>query len=227
MSNSSTTTNTNTVGVNGKAPKKNLADQLDRLDRVIDDLSVGLNETVAHIVQQAVTVAVKQAIEGVVQALLNNPELLRTLAAQVVPPAATPTTPAPTPAPEAKGPSLLKRVATWTGNKVRSVWKGIKEVAQRKGRKVKAGLCSIGLAVKQRSIRAWQFTRRLAQWTWEGKRTVGLALCVGAVVGTASFYAGPIPASVVCGLSVVGLTLAARVLLPLWRLMDAVPSGSA
>jgi hypothetical protein len=96
---SNTNTNTATTNSNGKAPRKTLADQLDRLDNIIDALATGLNETVAEVVKQAVTVAVQQAIEGVVQAVVQNPELLRALVAQVVPPAATaqPATPASAP----------------------------------------------------------------------------------------------------------------------------------
>ena len=78
--------NTNAAVADGKARRKTLADQLDRLDRVIDDLADGLNETVAQVVTQAVTTAVKQAVEGLAQAVLSNPELLRTLAEQLSPP---------------------------------------------------------------------------------------------------------------------------------------------
>src|SRR5262245_71411 len=76
----------------GKAPRTTLSDQLDRLDRVIDDLSEGLNQAVATVVQQAVTQAVQQAIEGLMQAVVANPELLHTLADRLTPP--TPDDPA-------------------------------------------------------------------------------------------------------------------------------------
>src|SRR5256885_16391582 len=64
--------------VNGKAPRKTLAEQLDRLDTIIDVLADGLNETVADVV--------KQAVEASLQTLLSNPALLRNLAATVTPP---------------------------------------------------------------------------------------------------------------------------------------------
>ncbi len=96
---SNTNTNAATATSNGKAPRKTLADQLDRLDGIIDALATGLNETVAEVVKQAVTVAVQQAIEGVVQAVVQNPELLLALVGQVLPPTATaqPATPASAP----------------------------------------------------------------------------------------------------------------------------------
>jgi hypothetical protein len=37
-------TNTITPGPNGKARRKTLSDQLDRLEQVIDDLAIGLND---------------------------------------------------------------------------------------------------------------------------------------------------------------------------------------
>src|SRR4051794_38527725 len=46
-----------------------------------------LNETVADVVKQAVTVAVQQAVEASLQTLLSNPGLLRQLAGKVTPPA--------------------------------------------------------------------------------------------------------------------------------------------
>ena len=92
--------NTSVAGADGKARRKTLSDQLDRLDGVIDDLSDGLDQAVAHVVQQAVTTAVQQAIEGLMQTVLNNPELLRNLAAQLGPPApAAPIAPAEAPLP--------------------------------------------------------------------------------------------------------------------------------
>src|SRR6266567_4548749 len=88
--------NTSVAGADGKARRKTLSDQLDRLDGVIDDLSEGLHQAVAHVVGQAVTQAVQQAVEGLMQTVLNNPELLRNLAAQLGPPAPAAPAAAPT-----------------------------------------------------------------------------------------------------------------------------------
>src|SRR5262245_44753183 len=70
--------NASVAGADGRARRKTLSDQLDRLDQVIDDLAAGLNETV--------TQAVQQAVEGLAQAVLSNPEVLRNLAEQLSPP---------------------------------------------------------------------------------------------------------------------------------------------
>src|SRR5262245_60523243 len=83
---------TNTAVADGKPRRKTLADQLDRLDREIDDLADGLNETVAQVVGQAVSQAVQQVVEGLVQGVLSNPDLVRALADRLTPP--TPDDPA-------------------------------------------------------------------------------------------------------------------------------------
>src|SRR5262249_14386089 len=111
--------NGSTAGVNGKPAKKSLSDQLDRLGPGIDDLSDGLNEAVIHVVKQAVTAAVQQAVEGVLQALLSNPELLRGLAAGAMPAATAPVAAAE----PARRLSALKRFGAWVGSKLRSGWK--------------------------------------------------------------------------------------------------------
>jgi hypothetical protein len=59
---------------NGRA-RKTLADQLDRLDGIIDALADGLNEAVATVVEQAVATAVQAAVTEV----LTNPVLQRRL----------------------------------------------------------------------------------------------------------------------------------------------------
>jgi len=59
---------------NGKI-RKNLSDQIDRLDRVLDGLGDGLNEAIA----EAVKVAVGQAVQVVLTEVLSNPEILAKL----------------------------------------------------------------------------------------------------------------------------------------------------
>src|SRR5262249_11212561 len=68
---------------NTTRPRKNLADQINRLDSILDGLSDNRNEAVASAVQQAVAAAVKEAVtSGVTQAIvevLTNPELQQLL----------------------------------------------------------------------------------------------------------------------------------------------------
>ena len=65
---------------NGQA-RKSLAEQIDRLDAVLDGLADGLNGAVAAAVKEAVGVAVQQAVQAVVREALANPELLARLGA--------------------------------------------------------------------------------------------------------------------------------------------------
>jgi hypothetical protein len=51
-----------TMTTNGRAERKSLAAQLDRLDLILDGLADGLNEAVAAAVKVAVTAAVEAAL---------------------------------------------------------------------------------------------------------------------------------------------------------------------
>ena len=64
----------NLMSPNGRA-RKTLADQIDRLDRVLDGLAEGLNEAVAQEVQRAVGRAVREVVQAAIQEVLTNPEL--------------------------------------------------------------------------------------------------------------------------------------------------------
>jgi len=88
---------------NGKPARKQLADQLDRLDGIIDCLADRLPEAVADATREGA----RQAVRDVILELLTNPEL-RTLIAGLAPAAqpavapetsATPTAPPAEPAP--------------------------------------------------------------------------------------------------------------------------------
>jgi hypothetical protein len=95
----------NVMTVNGRA-RKSLADQIDRLDRVLDGLAEGLNEAAAAEVRKAVGRAVREAVQAAVREVLTNPDLAERLR--------------PTPAPVGQGAgtsgrlrSLLGQAAGW------------------------------------------------------------------------------------------------------------------
>src|SRR3954471_22650751 len=60
-------------------PRKSLAEQIDRLDRILDGLSDNLSEAVATAVQQAVTAAVQEAVRQAVIEVVTNQELQQLL----------------------------------------------------------------------------------------------------------------------------------------------------
>ena len=85
---------TATVTANGKPHRKQLSDQLDRMDSIIDALADALPEAVADACREGA----RQAVKDAVVEILASPEL-RTLitglaAARVAPPSAAPAAPA-------------------------------------------------------------------------------------------------------------------------------------
>src|SRR6266487_4294209 len=83
-----------TTIINGK-PRKQLSDQLDRLDGIIDALAEGLNGAVADAAREGTRLVVKDAIVEI----LTNPELRALLASAQ-----------PQPAPQPKKPGLWNRL---------------------------------------------------------------------------------------------------------------------
>jgi hypothetical protein len=102
---------TTTTNPNGRT-RKSLAEQIDRLDAILDGLSDALNEAVAAAVSQAAGRAVKEAVQAVLAEALTNPAV-REQALHVDS----------QPAPRADSPSVprpLARLATWLGARARS-----------------------------------------------------------------------------------------------------------
>ena len=95
---------TATACTNGKPQRKQLADQLDRLDAIIDALAEGLNGAVADACREGTRLAVKDAIVEI----LTNPELR----AMLVPHAAAPAAKTADAPPEPKKPGLWSRLKT-------------------------------------------------------------------------------------------------------------------
>jgi hypothetical protein len=67
-----------TTTTNGKL-RKSLAEQIDRLDAILDGLSAALNESVAAAVKEAVGLAVREAIQAVMTEVFANPTVLELL----------------------------------------------------------------------------------------------------------------------------------------------------
>src|SRR5271157_422231 len=96
-----TTTLNSSVSTNGRS-RKSLADQIDRLDQILDGLADGLNEAVADAVKQAVAVAVQEAVRGILTEVLTNPDLLAKLRSHLGLTTTADRTPAPPAAPVAR-----------------------------------------------------------------------------------------------------------------------------
>src|SRR5437016_1931646 len=79
--------------------RKSLAEQIDRLDRILDGLADGLQQAVLTAVQEAVGVAVREAVKAVMHEVLNSPAILEKIRG---------TTPEATPAPTREAKPGLK-----------------------------------------------------------------------------------------------------------------------
>ena len=62
---------------NARIARKSLADQIDRLDGILDGLADALNESVADAVKDVIAQVVRDAVETAVKEVLSSPELLR------------------------------------------------------------------------------------------------------------------------------------------------------
>jgi hypothetical protein len=102
---------TTTTNPNGRT-RKSLAEQIDRLDAILDGLSDALSEAVAAAVSQAAGRAVKEAVQAVLVEALNNPTLRERALPAESPPAPRADSP--------PGPRPLARLATWLGARARS-----------------------------------------------------------------------------------------------------------
>jgi hypothetical protein len=202
-----------TTAVNGRAERKSLAQQIDRLDLILDGLADGLNEAVADAVQRAVAVAVEAALRE----LLASAELHRRLH--------------PEPAPR---PGLLRRAASALGRGLVSAASGCWSwaaalagqcrekatqavAALREGRVVIAGRARRGLTAFAR--RVWLAGVVAAGLVRRYRRPLLVALAAGTALGVACYLAGPAVSSLVNGVAGFLAALAAGALGRLRRLL--------
>jgi len=213
---------------NGRVPRKSLADQINRLDEILDGLGQALNESVAAAVRQVV----RETVEVSVREVLSNPELLRTALAQQGPPESGPQEVPPAPPRKLPGQarsSVWGRLYAALG----SVWTKASEQAQHVAgcmsvgwrwclRKIAQG-CSRAInlcrLLKVRVVGAALTTGAVLYKVWQFRRSGSLALSVGLLSAIGSYLAGPAVGSLLCGLAGVALTLAGLVLIPLGRLL--------
>jgi hypothetical protein len=185
-----------TASRNGAPQRKQLSDQLDRLDGIIDTLADGLTEAV----RDAVTKGTATALQQVLLELVANPatrELLRqTLATQTVsaaPAEAVPETAAPT----TRKASFLARCKRVVANAARTV-------AAVPGR--------IVIGVKGLLRKTKGLARRL-NIAWQLKKAAVVGLGIGAAVATVAMLSHPL-ASVLSGVGAAATAFAVQ--LGLW-----------
>ena len=175
---------------NGKAPRKQLSDQLDRLDSIIDALSEGLNGAVCDAARDGT----KSAVREVLVELLTNPEtrgLLRQVVVQDMPTEPVPAAAIP---PEPASPPASDRPSWWARAK-----SAVGQAATTVTGKVKAAVAAVGQAVST----ATNFVRRqvtsaarVLGRTRLGRAAVVVVLAVGAAVALGAIRGRAIAAAV-------------------------------
>jgi hypothetical protein len=205
---------TTTTNGNGRTMRKSLADQIDRLDGILDGLAEALNESVAQAVRDVITHAVTEAVQAAVTEVLSCPDLLRAALARQEPPP-----PAPEPTPPA--PTLKERIKGAAG-KACAKAKELAAQAKEKVQQAASLACAAGKKVGQAAQNLPATLGALGRAAWALRRPCAVAVGVGVLCGAACYCGGRVFSSVANGVGSATLTLSAM-MLPLRRLL---PFGS-
>jgi hypothetical protein len=163
---------------NSTPARKQLSDQLDRLDGILDALSEGLNGAVADAAREGTRLAVRDAIVEI----MTDPTLRARLHEASAPPPAT------EPAPSVPKPRWWVRLQAQVGRSVASVSRAAHGLVDGAGRGLQAVARTAAGAV--RTVQSLGHLKNVA--------LVGLG--VGVAVGVASFLAPHAVAAAVSGL---------------------------
>jgi hypothetical protein len=167
------------TATNGKPQRKQLVDQLDRLDSIIDTLAEGLNQAVADACREGTRLAVRDVLIEIA----SNPDLRALLAPQVHAPAPA--------APDV--PTEPKKPGVWS--RIKSKVAGAKKAAADAITRAKE-------AVIRRCVIAGDAIVALGRTTGEAlpvRKIVLVGLGVGLVVGAAGLVVPQTVAAVVSG----------------------------
>jgi hypothetical protein len=154
-----------TTTMNGNV-RKSLADQIDRLDTILNGLAESLSGAVAEALRENVGLAVKEAVQAVLIEVLGNPAVLAKLHAAAGPP----------PAAESPKRSCVARVASW-----------VKDRAQRS----LASACEACASARDRVAQAPGAMVQCARVAWGMRKPLVIAIGAGVLSGVLAFTAGP------------------------------------
>jgi len=213
---------TETATKNRRVPRATLAGQIDRLDGILDGLAEALNESVADAVRKTVGEEVREVVEQAVREVLADPELMRAALARHAPVA----TPAPGQPPRRTLREALAGTVAWlaalaappagrAGEALGWAWawclRGLRRATEAVS---EAAALAAGVAAE-----GWHVLASLAGVAWRLRRQCGAALGVGVGAGLLAYAAGPVAASLLCGVAGAALTLGGALLVPLCRLL--------
>ena len=181
-----------TATMNGKPQRKQLADQLDRLDGIIDALAEGLNQAVIDAAREGTRLAVKDAIVEI----LTDPALrAKLLQAAALEPVAAPVAAEPKP-------SFWTRLKTAASNTLSSL-----------GQKITAFIRP-GIQVAAVAVAALRGPLQLMRWIGSLKGLLTLGTSAGLVVALVNFVAPHVVSATLSG--VAGGVAAMAVQAALW-----------
>lgn len=167
-----------TTITNNKPQRKQLSDQLDRLDDILDALSEGLNGAVADAAREGTRLAIKDAIIEIMTDPTLRARLHETTALE----------PAPEPA---RKPGWWARLKAQAGRVLAAVGHTASQLAQGTVRK--------GREVADAAVMGAHIVKGLAHW--KNLALLGVGVGVGVAVGGASFLAPHAVAATVSGIT--------------------------
>jgi len=214
---------------NGRA-RKSLADQIDRLDRLLDGLADGLNEAIADAVSLAVSRAVQEAVQAVLREVLTRPELLARVTGTLPDGPSTDTAPAPV---RLSLRDRMCRAGAFVASGGRMLGQGIRRLVGKGtaavaavGRCIRSGCGRLIAGIRQAAKATFYRCCYLAACGWWHLRAVRqqavpltLAIVVGGTVGVASYWSGPWLAGLAGGAGAFTLVLAGHALMQVRRLL--------
>jgi hypothetical protein len=216
-----------TTTTNGRT-RKSLAEQIDRLDAILDGLADALNEAVADAVKDAVTAAVQEAVHAAVVEVLTNAELRKRLAVTQVP-AVQPSAPVVV---------CLAGAARRCWNWLTGAWDTAKTVARLAGSKVREAVHhtvakahvkvhEVREQVRSKARTGWMLAIALAALAKRFRKQVLVALGVGVLVGVVFYLGGREVASIGCGLAGFAASLATGAVNRLRRTLPFLVAGGS
>jgi hypothetical protein len=203
-----------TTDTNGRV-RKSLAEQIDRLDGILDGLAEGLNEAVIAAVKEAVGAAVQEAVRAVLSELLANPELLHSIRDSLTPPLGAE-------AHAAHQPTESRGIGAATATRVGGCWARLRARAIDARRHLVAWLGRARRPVDT----AWVNLRigaRVARCLW---RSLLIALGAGMLVGVAAYLLGPWLSTMAGGLAGFTTSMAVQARLALRQALGRVAPGT-
>jgi hypothetical protein len=201
-----------TTDTNGRV-RKSLAEQIDRLDGILDGLAEGLNEAVIAAVKEAAGAAVQEAVRAVLGELLANPELLHSIRDSLTPPVKAEA--------QATQPTERRGTGAATSARLGGCW------AWLRGRWLGAkGDLVAWLGRARRPVdTAWVSlctSTRVVRRLW---RSLLIALGAGVLVGVAAYLLGPWLSSMAGGLAGFTTSLAVQARMALRQALGcAIPA---